>query len=71
MTSTFRLRRSLNPVWNGRRGQPLDAKRILEAIPLKQKALADYWGAETLDQQRIAYAKMRELGFPPSYGEEA
>lgn len=70
MTGTFRYRRSLNHAWNGRRNQPLDGKRILAAIPFKQKALADYWAAETPDQERIAYAKMRELGFPPAYGEK-
>jgi hypothetical protein len=61
----------MNMVFRCWRGQPLDGKRILAAIPLKQKALAEYWGATTPDQERVAYAKMREIGFPPAYGEKS
>lgn len=39
--------------------------------PDQQAALAAYWSAETPQAERDAYARMRELGMPASYGEDA
>lgn len=35
-----------------------------------QEALDAYWSAQTADEERIAYARLGELGLPPAYGED-
>lgn len=37
----------------------------------KQKALDAYWAASTPEAERVAYARMVELGMTKSYGEAA
>lgn len=35
----------------------------------KRRALLDYWTAKTPEQERDAYLRMRQFGWPASYGE--
>lgn len=44
---------------------------MIEATPEMQAALDAFHDAKTRDEERVAYARMRALGFPPAYGEDA
>jgi hypothetical protein len=41
----------------------------MEPTPRQQAALDAYWMADTAQEERDAYARMRWLGLPPCYDE--
>jgi hypothetical protein len=66
-------RKSSGPATTSRGAR--SGRRVANDVPSpsdtsgRQRATDAYWAANTLDEQRVAYAAMRAAGAPPAYGE--